>query len=232
MEQKHYGIYRAIVEDNRDPDNLRRLKVSIPQITGRGKDQKTGWIWPIISTKRPPAIGSGVWVFYLGGDPDYPVWIGEFGKNEQGLFCYGAFLSTADQTATINTAKAVTFNTTSISSGVKLSNTTKLVVEQDGTYNVQFSVQVYHGGGGGSGETIYVWFKKNGSNIANSATAIITKSGVYTVMTVNLFEKMKKNDYFEIYWKNDNASLRLEAVPASGSVPAVPSVIATVNQVA
>ena len=34
MEPKYPGIYRGIVKDIKDPDNLRRIKVSVPQITG------------------------------------------------------------------------------------------------------------------------------------------------------------------------------------------------------
>ena len=76
FERKLPGIYRAIVHDNRDPKKLRRLKV---KVTATG-EQITNWIWPVISTKRPPAIGTGVYVMYIGGDPEYPVWIGEFGE--------------------------------------------------------------------------------------------------------------------------------------------------------
>jgi hypothetical protein len=31
---------------------------------------------------KPPVIGQGVWIFYIGGDPEYPVWMGAFGKNQ------------------------------------------------------------------------------------------------------------------------------------------------------
>lgn len=232
MEQKHYGIYRAVVEDNRDPDKLRRIKVSIPQITGRGKDQKTGWIWPILSTERPPAIGSGVWVMYLGGDPDYPIWIGEFAKNPQGLFAYGAWYSTATQTNTVNNGKAITFNATSYAEGATLKNTSRMTVQESGTYNIQFSAQIHNIGGGGSGELMYVWFKKNGVNIPNSATSMHVSSNQYRVMTVNIFEKLKANDYIELYWSTTNTAIRLEAKTAASPVPAIPSVIVTLNQVA
>ena len=77
MAQSYEGIFRAIVKDIKDPQNLRRIKVSIPQVTGT---ETTDWAWPIMSTSRPPQIGSGVYLFYIGGDPDYPVWIGEFNK--------------------------------------------------------------------------------------------------------------------------------------------------------
>jgi hypothetical protein len=79
---RYYGLYRGVVKDNRDPQKQRRLKLSIPQTTGT---ETTEWAWPIepssISTEVP-GIGQGVWVTFIGGDPEYPVWNGSFGKNQ------------------------------------------------------------------------------------------------------------------------------------------------------
>jgi hypothetical protein len=79
---RHYGVYRGIVKDNKDPQNQRRLKISITQTTGI---EVTEWTWPVepssISTDVP-VVGQGVWVTYVGGDPEYPVWSGIFGKNQ------------------------------------------------------------------------------------------------------------------------------------------------------
>ena len=38
-----HGVYRAVVKDNRDPDNLRRLKLQV-QTTGL---EITDWAWPV-----------------------------------------------------------------------------------------------------------------------------------------------------------------------------------------
>jgi hypothetical protein len=76
------GIYRGIVKDNRDPLKQRRLKVLIPQIN---ETEVSNWVDPIepssISTDVP-VIGQGVWIFYEGANPSYPVWTGAFGKNQ------------------------------------------------------------------------------------------------------------------------------------------------------
>jgi hypothetical protein len=197
------GIYRAVVHDNRDPKKLRRLKV---KVTATG-EQITNWVWPVISTKRPPAIGTGV-------------------------FAFGSWSSTADLTASINTPTAVPLNTTSFEEGVKLQSSSRLVVEESGVYNIQFSAQFHHTSGGGSGETVFVWFRKNGTNIPNSATTLHISSNTYDVMTVNLFEKMKPNDYFQVYWSTTNANIRIEHLAANSVHPAIPSIIVTVNQIA
>lgn len=80
--KRHYGIYRGVVKDNKDPQKQRRLKVSVPQTTG---NEVTEWAWPVepssIHTELP-VVGQGVWLSYIGGDPDYPVWLGSFGKNQ------------------------------------------------------------------------------------------------------------------------------------------------------
>jgi hypothetical protein len=79
---RYYGVYRGVVKDTKDPQKQRRLKVSITQTTG---NEVTDWAWPMepssISTDVP-VIGQGVWVTFIGGDPDYPVWSGVFGKNQ------------------------------------------------------------------------------------------------------------------------------------------------------
>ena len=79
---RHHGFHRGIVKENKDPQNQRRVKVLVPQITG---GEKTEWAWPVEPANisiAVPEIGQGVWVTYLNGDPDYPVWNGSFGKNQ------------------------------------------------------------------------------------------------------------------------------------------------------
>lgn len=227
----HYGLYRAVVKDNKDPKNLRRLKLQVAQTTG---SEVTDWAWPVISTKRPPAIGTGVYVTYIGGDPEYPVWIGEFGKPDtlQGVFGYGSWHSTQDQTGTVNSVNAMTVNNKDYEEGIRVVSNSRFTVDYDAIYNIQFSAQFHHTGGGGNGNTVNVWFRKNGTDIPNSNTKLTVQSNnPYVVASWNFFYKLKKNDYLQIVWSSDNASIKLEH-EAAGSHPAVPSVIVTMNQIA
>jgi hypothetical protein len=76
-----HGVYRAVVKDNRDPNNLRRLKLQV-QTTG---SEVTDWAWPIEPAGihiAVPEIGQGVWVSYIGGDPEFPIWHGQFGTHQ------------------------------------------------------------------------------------------------------------------------------------------------------
>lgn len=80
--KRYYGVYRGVVQDNKDPQSQRRLRVSIPQTTGA---EVTDWAWPVDPASispTVPVIGQGVWVSYIGGDPEYPIWMGTFGTNQ------------------------------------------------------------------------------------------------------------------------------------------------------
>lgn len=78
-DKKFYGIYRGIVTDTNDPENANRIKMQIPQILGKAS---TGWAWgvhPAVTTALfVPDPGTGVWVMFEGGDPNFPLWLGAF----------------------------------------------------------------------------------------------------------------------------------------------------------
>jgi len=77
---RFYGVYRGVVFDSNDPNNLNRIRVTIPQILS---SQPTQWAWPVErleTTTVVPAIGQGVFVMFEGGDPSYPIWLGVFGN--------------------------------------------------------------------------------------------------------------------------------------------------------
>jgi hypothetical protein len=69
------GVYRATVIDNLDPTQSNRLQVQVPDVPGNEA------VWATASAtlgtvSEPPAIGTGVWVQFEGGDPSHPVWTG------------------------------------------------------------------------------------------------------------------------------------------------------------
>lgn len=150
---------------------------------------------------------------------------------------YGAFSSTADQTGSITAGTAMTFTGTDIADGVTLASGSQLVVPVDGIYNIQFSAQLKNLENAQNDVT--VWFRINGVDVDNSATQITVparkSAGIfgYAVAAWNIFLDMNANDYVEIIWLPTVATLTVEALPASLSpaYPAIPSVIATVNQV-
>lgn len=141
---------------------------------------------------------------------------------------YGQFFDTTTQTAgTINTATTVTFNTTDISQGVSIgSPTSRIVVDTEGVYNFQVSIQF--DSTGGSNHDVWVWFRKNGTNIPNSALYLnIQNNQSELLQAFNLLVSMKPSDYIEVMWEVGNLNAVMAAFPATGVHPAVPSITLT-----
>ena len=92
-ERRFYGKYRGFVVDNADPEQLGRLKLSVPSVLG---DQVvTGWAMPCVPYGGDvnqgflfiPEVDAGVWVEFEEGDLEFPIWVGTFwskpgGENE------------------------------------------------------------------------------------------------------------------------------------------------------
>ena len=78
--KKFWGKYRATVVNNIDPMQLGRILVTVPDVQGL---IPSSWAMPCVpiagkqsGTYVVPQVGSGVWVEFEQGDPDYPVWVG------------------------------------------------------------------------------------------------------------------------------------------------------------
>jgi hypothetical protein len=149
---------------------------------------------------------------------------------------YGAFQDSTDQTAAnTTTAYAITFDTTDFTNGVTLSNSSRLNVAQAGIYNLQFSIQFKNTTN--DGQDVDVWFRKNGTNIANSNSRFhlpARKSGgdpSHLIAALNFFVSLAANDYVEIMWRPTDVGVSLEhfATSSSPTRPAVPSAIATLS---
>ena len=77
-----YGKYRGVVINNIDPLQKGRIQVQVPDVLGLGI---SSWAMPCVpiagmqaGVYAVPAIGSGVWVEFEGGNTDYPIWSGGF----------------------------------------------------------------------------------------------------------------------------------------------------------
>ena len=146
---------------------------------------------------------------------------------------YGAFCSTGSQTnLTPNVSRSMVLETTEHSVGVSIVSGSRITVANSGVYNLQFSAQIEKTSNGT--DTIYVWFKKNGSNISRSNTGIdITKqagSSGKVVAAWNYIDTLIANDYLEIIWQSADVTMILAYEPATGNLPSIPSVIATLTQ--
>ena len=143
---------------------------------------------------------------------------------------YGSFYDTTTQTAAaINTAYAMTFNTTDLSVGVTCgSPTSRIYVDRPNVYNIQFSAQLDKTSGGIG--LIYIWLRKNGTDVPDSTTQVrIQGNNAETVAAWNFLLQMNAGDYFELMWEVDDTSVQILTEAASAVHPAIPSVILTVT---
>lgn len=79
---KFLGKYRGTVVNNLDPMQIGRLQAMVPDVSGV---MLSSWAMPCTAIAglqmglfTVPPIGSGVWIEFEHGDPDYPVWTGCF----------------------------------------------------------------------------------------------------------------------------------------------------------
>jgi len=150
---------------------------------------------------------------------------------------YGAFQSFVDQSiAVANTAYAMTLDTTDVSNGVVLSNSSRINVKNAGTYNFQWSGQFQNTDN--QEHDVTVWLRKNGTNVAGSTGFIGIPSshgGIdgHIVTGWNYFIELAANDYIELYWSSPSTqvSLQFYAAGTSPTRPTTASLIATMNLV-
>lgn len=143
---------------------------------------------------------------------------------------YGSFYDTTDQTAALaNTAYAMTFNSTDITNGVYIgSPTSRVYVDTVNLYNIQFSAQLINTAGGA--HNIWIWLRKNGTDVANSATTLrLQGNNTELVAAWNYLLSMNAGDYFELMWEVSDTSVSLFQDVATAIHPDIPSVILTVT---
>ena len=148
---------------------------------------------------------------------------------------YGTFSDTTSQAiAATNTPQAITFNTTDVSNGVSCgSPTSRIICANAGLYNFSFSMEL--NSSSSNNQIVYIWPRINGIDVADSGS-IVTVSGnnAKVVPAWNFNLTLTAGQYFELMIASDstNVSLYHQAAQTSPfAMPAVPSVILTVNQI-
>lgn len=145
---------------------------------------------------------------------------------------YGVFTKTTDQTpAVINTEYLLTFDSTQISNGVTIGGTTsQIIVPESGLYNFNATVQLTSGSS--SAKNIWVWWKKNGTAIANSARLVTSDvNNGYIPIALNETVSLAANEYVELAFAADSTNVTVDSVAATAFAPAAPAVVLSVTQV-
>lgn len=77
-----YGKYRGTVMNNLDPLLIGRIQAAVPDVAGL---IPSSWAMPCLPLSginagifTVPAVGSGVWIEFERGNPDYPIWVGGY----------------------------------------------------------------------------------------------------------------------------------------------------------
>ena len=150
---------------------------------------------------------------------------------------YGAWSDSTDQTGNISAGTAITYNTQDVSDGVTLVSGSQITVPNTGIYDLQFSAQLKNVDN--TQHEVVIWFKVNGSDLANSATIVTVPARKtsnifgYMVAAWNIFLDLNSADYVQIFWLPSSTQVTLEQLPASvtPAYPAIPSIIVSVQQV-
>lgn len=151
-----------------------------------------------------------------------------FFANGNRQFNVGTFTSLVSQSGSANVSQSMNFETTDISSGVSIVSNSQITLANSGTYNIQFSAQVLADSGA---DDVYIWLKKNGTNVAASAGHAVLSNNSEQIISWNYVVDAVANDYYELAWQSTQGDAILLAEAASGNIPSIPSVILTVTQV-
>lgn len=151
--------------------------------------------------------------------------------------------STSTNTTFPNITNTITLQNTDHggdSQGIGLDNSawftfgvgSRIWITNSGDYMLTFSAVWAKGAGSPSNGDI--WLRKNGTDVANTATIMTIAANATNVMTVNLFLNVTAPSYFDLQGASTDGNGLLQALPAITSPfnrPAMPSIIVTVNKI-
>lgn len=145
---------------------------------------------------------------------------------------YGVFTKQNSQSpVAINTEYLLTLTNTQITNGVTIGTpASRVVVPQSGLY--QFDADVQLTSNNASAKTVWVWFKKNGTAVANSARLVsVDINGGYVPISMRETVSMLAGDYVELAFASDSTDSTVSSVAATAFAPAAPAVVLNVTQV-
>lgn len=145
---------------------------------------------------------------------------------------YGSFFDTTNQAG--GSIRPFTLNTTDFSNGVSIQNSSEITFTHLGKFNIAFSAQLIKTGG--TKTYIWFWLRHNNVDVPDSATVVeMGNNNDYLVAAWNFFINVNSNpQQFQLMWYTPSGNVSIGAiadVDTPAGVPAVPSIILTVNQV-
>ncbi len=151
------------------------------------------------------------------------------------LFNYGSFYHTASMNLLASgSIYSMSLSTTDFANGVSIGGASKseITFANPGVYDIQFSAQITKTSGTKS--NVYIWLDQNGSSVPNTNTDVTLAggSGVRVVAAWNFFVKTTTpNEYAKLMYAGTVGNVQFLYETGSGVIPAIPSLIVTVNRV-
>lgn len=151
----------------------------------------------------------------------------------QSLLSYKpSYLTAFDTTIQENRYSGNTFSYDTVveSRGITIVNGNKIVFQNSGLYNIQFSAQYEKTDAGN--DKVEIWFSKNGTAIpwSNSSFTVLGNNG-RSLPSWNYVERFYPNDYLQIVWYSADNNMSIIYGATAGSRPAIPSIILTVFEI-
>lgn len=145
----------------------------------------------------------------------------------------GSWQSLSPQSATVADQEyLVSFDSTDFERGIRLTSSNRLYVDNSGLYNVQYALQFYNSGGGGTTAHAHIWFKVNGNNVAETGVRhSCTSNSPYQVSSRDYFLTLTAGDYLQLAWNTNHTNIGLFYEAAVSPVPVVASAVLTMTQV-
>jgi len=145
----------------------------------------------------------------------------------------GSWQSLVDQSATVADQEyLVSFNSTDFERGMRLSSGNRLYMDNSGLYNIQYALQFYNSGGGGTSAHAHIWFKVNGNAVAETGVRhSCTSNSPYQVSSRDYFLTLVAGDYIQLAWSTNHTNIGLYHEAAASPVPEVASAVLTMTQV-
>lgn len=148
---------------------------------------------------------------------------------------------TADQTGSTTDRTAVKLATAAVvGAGITVVSNSRITLAAAGTYRFNASLQFINVEN--ADHQVVVWYAKNGTNIASSASKVVIPSsstGGTQVFAIEIFETVAANDYVEIYWYPEDTDVKLHYIApvvanpgVTPAIPAVPPAIVVVERIA
>ena len=148
----------------------------------------------------------------------------------------GSFYDTTNQTGNAGAVLTMNIGNSNLwNNGVSIVSGSQITIANPGVYNIQFSAQMVKNSGN-TATHAHIWLSQNGLDVPISASQLgFPSNSVYVVAAWNFFFKTTvANEYVQLKWEinsNVNNAISITSAIASGTVPAIPGLIVTVNQV-